>query len=570
KNHSQSTSSTNGIANTAVGSWSGYENLTGNYNTIMGYSALKNNKAGSGATAIGYQAMLYANNTSTGFPNYNVALGFEALRGSTNAENNTGNYNTATGYKTLWTNTTGHDNTANGYQSLYSNQTGDNNASFGSYALSANYSGSGNTAVGEASLISNYSGSCNTATGFLSLWNNYDGISNTATGYNSLNGNTDGTFNTANGTNALIANSHGDYNTASGAGALTANQTGNNNTADGYYALYADADASNNTAVGYYALSSNDGDYNTAIGAEAGHDNATYDYSTFAGYGAIANGNYSNATAVGNGAIVYGSDRIELGDANTSTNGVFTPGGLYSGSDGRFKYNIQENVKGLEFIKKLRPVIYQMETKLLTEFVTQNLADSIRSKYIDSVDFTASRNKIHSGFIAQEVDSVAQICGYTSSIVHEPSNSTDIYSLNYAEIVVPLVKAVQELSKTVDSLKTIIAGTGMKIMNDNNDNTQNAETVLQIQLANDIVLYQNEPNPFGETTVIRYYIPDNLTTNVYMVFYDFYGKEVKKVEIKEKGSGKIEADTKNLSVGIYTYSLVIDGTVRDTKKMVKE
>jgi len=40
------------------------------------------------------------------------------------------------------------------------------------------------------------------------------------------------------------------------------------------------------------------------------------------------------------------------------SNGVFN-----TVSDGRFKYNIHEDVKGLDFIMQLRPVTYQFDTK---------------------------------------------------------------------------------------------------------------------------------------------------------------------------------------------------------------
>ena len=126
---------------------------------------------------------------------------------------------------------------------------------------------------------------------------------------------------------------------------------------------------------------------------------------------------------------------------------------------------------------------------------------------------------------------------------------------------------VDSIENQLTQIKSLInAGTGK-----NNGGVQSeTATTLQVQLANNVVLYQNEPNPFGESTVIRYYIPDNLSSNAYIVFYDFYGKEIKKIELKDKGYGKITADTKNLTGGIYSYSIVIEGVVKDTKKMVKE
>jgi hypothetical protein len=40
-------------------------------------------------------------------------------------------------------------------------------------------------------------------------------------------------------------------------------------------------------------------------------------------------------------------------------------------------------------------------------------------------------------------------------------------------------------------------------------------------------------------------------------------------QITEKGFGKIEANTENLTSGIYTYSIEVDGKVIDTKKMMR-
>jgi len=50
------------------------------------------------------------------------------------------------------------------------------------------------------------------------------------------------------------------------------------------------------------------------------------------------------------------------------------------------------------------------------------------------------------GFIAQEVEQAAHSIGYDFSGVDAPKNENDFYGLRYAEFVVPLVKAVQELS----------------------------------------------------------------------------------------------------------------------------
>jgi hypothetical protein len=63
----------------------------------------------------------------------------------------------------------------------------------------------------------------------------------------------------------------------------------------------------------------------------------------------------------------------------------------------------------------------------------------------------------YSGFIAQEVEAAARSVGYEFSGVDAPKNEKDLYGLRYAEFVVPLTKAVQELVQEVEELKIQIA-----------------------------------------------------------------------------------------------------------------
>jgi len=233
-----------------------------------------------------------------------------------------------------------------------------------------------------------------------------------------------------------------------------------------------------------------------------------------------------------------------------------------------------------------------MNTQQLDDYIIQNMPDSIKTLHQTSLDFAPSSAIIHSGFIAQEVDSVADLCGFVSSIVKTPANNTAPYALSYAEFVVPLVKAVQELSQAVDSLKFLSKEQQNKLNQLQNDLTaccnkpvnetkmgenttgggiETNEHIISVDLAKaeHIILYQNEPNPFNGTTTIRYFIPENMQIEAYIAFYDAYGNEIKKEKISETGAGKIEVNAHNVAAGIYTYSLLVNGKVVDTKKMIK-
>ena len=151
--------------------------------------------------------------------------------------------------------------------------------------------------------------------------------------------------NTALGYQALIntntlANGSGDYNTAAGASALRDNTTGPFNTAIGAGALLVNATAGSNTAIGVLALSSNQlGDENTAIGARTLLSNVYGRYNTAIGSGANVQYDSSNATAIGAGATVNVSNKIQLGNeavTSVSTHGALTTGDVtYPNVDGQ-------------------------------------------------------------------------------------------------------------------------------------------------------------------------------------------------------------------------------------------
>ena len=81
------------------------------------------------------------------------------------------------------------------------------------------------------------------------------------------------------------------------------------------------------------------------------------------------------------------------------------------------------------------------------------------------------------------------------------------------------------------------------------------------------ILYQNAPNPFNDGTTIKYFVPDNADAQI--VFYDMFGNQLRIFKIVEKGMGQLNVSATNLAAGIYSYSLIINGKVIDTKKMVR-
>ncbi len=82
------------------------------------------------------------------------------------------------------------------------------------------------------------------------------------------------------------------------------------------------------------------------------------------------------------------------------------------------------------------------------------------------------------------------------------------------------------------------------------------------------ILYHNIPNPFNNTSVIKYYIP-TWASSANLVISDDIGKIILNEELFEKGAyGKLHVNAEGLSTGVYQYTLYINQTVIDTKKML--
>src|SRR5688500_1654043 len=135
---------------------------------------------------------------------------------------------------------------------------------------------------------------------------------------------------------------------------------------------------------------------------------------------------------------------VELG--NTSITFIGGQVGFSTYSDARIKDNIQEDVPGLSFINRLRPVTYNLNIHRQNEMVLddfrQNLPDWEGKYDIEKIKMT--------GFLAQEVEAAAIASGYEFSGLGKPADPNALYSLRYSDFVMPLVKAVQEQQTLIE------------------------------------------------------------------------------------------------------------------------
>jgi len=269
---------------------------------------------------------------------------------------------------------------------------------------------------------------------------------------------------TALGSESLFNLQSGDNNSASGYWSMDQTDNANANTASGSQSLYNNTSGRNNSAMGYLAGDANiTGIENTAFGREADFGSSSA----------------NNQTSVGFQAVTSAGNMVRLG--NTAITDLESQQALTVTSDGRLKFNLSEtDVKGIEFIRDLRPVSYFFDAKKQTEHLTANFSKEKKARFLDH-NFSQSSNSRRNGFLAQEVEKAAIKSGYNFDGIKKPSSDNDYYALNYSALVVPLVKCVQEqqvllaqLEMQLSSLEEKHSEPEMSLMNFNSSRSSGA------------------------------------------------------------------------------------------------
>ena len=156
------------------------------------------------------------------------------------------------------------------------------------------------------------------------------------------------------------------------------------------------------------------------------------------------------------------------------------------------------------------------------------------------------------------MEAIVKKTGYVFSGVDAPENENDPYGIRYAAFVVPLVKAVQELSAEVqeqrEQIQLLLAQLDSKTENNSDVNSQ-------------ATLFQNTPNPFDSESEIKMTLPDNVGM-VSVMIYNLEGKQMKNIHVANRGDVTVKISGSELSAGMYLYSLIADGKIVDTKRMV--
>jgi hypothetical protein len=167
-----------------------------------------------------------------------------------------------------------------------------------------------------------------------------------------------------------------------------------------------------------------------------------------------------------------------------------------------------------------------------------------------------SDNRKFIGMIAQDVLPLFPEAVYQHSGKNDGTD--DFLTLDYTSFGVIAVKAIQEQQQTIRTLEDRINKLEAVI------NTLAEKNQITVQGISGASLEQNQPNPFGQATIIRYRIPP--ASKAQISIFDVKGTLVKTLNAPE--SGQVTINANDLKAGTYTYRLTVNGNTAVSKKMV--
>lgn len=265
-------------------------------------------------------------------------------------------------------------------------------------------------------------------------------------------------------------------------------------------------------------------------------------------YGGYFRGVGGSGTAIGVFGAIVGTSNPGSDFAGYFNGDVYRSGTDNFTSDRKLKNDIQPLTSALAKIMQLKPSTYTFKTE---EYKMMGLP---KGKQM--------------GLIAQELELVFPelVTNMRELKLADENGGTitvpEFKAVQYISLIPVLIAGMQEQQKQIEKLEQVNAEllqNTQKISGSNAVNTSLA----------DIQLMQNEPNPFSTETTVKYTLPQTVNT-AYIAVYDLSGKQLERFSIQEKGTASITISSEKLKAGMYIYSIIADGKVFDSKRMVIE
>ncbi|MBK9401223.1 MAG: tail fiber domain-containing protein [Bacteroidetes bacterium] len=232
-------------------------------------------------------------------------------------------------------------------------------------------------------------------------------------------------------------------------------------------------------------------------------------------------------------------------------------------SDARLKKDVSDFNDGLSLVQKIHPVWFN---------------------YTGEAGMPTNEKGV--GTLAQELQKLAPYMVKEWTYTDKDGGKKNYLAVDYGAMDFVLVNAIKEQQvliekknsqlemqqEEINELKSKFAAIETALSQccnafEGNAIGTNADIKIASASTEKASLEQNIPNPFTERTLIKYFIPQQ-SIFASLRIYKMDGTEVLNIKINNKGFGQSEISGGTLAAGIYTYILLADGKVVDSRQMI--
>jgi len=155
---------------------------------------------------------------------------------------------------------------------------------------------------------------------------------------------------------------------------------------------------------------------------------------------------------------------------------------------------------------------------------------------------------------------------YYPELVRESGDG--MLAVDYVGLIPVIIEAIKEQDSIITALRLELESIRPVLLSSTIEKQNSPITSLESDASTtNAALYQNAPNPFNTSTVIRYYLPSNVQQATIYLF-NMEGTLLQTMTSLNRGQGSITIRASELKPGMYIYSLVTDGKEIDSKRMI--
>jgi len=232
-------------------------------------------------------------------------------------------------------------------------------------------------------------------------------------------------------------------------------------------------------------------------------------------------------------------------------------GDLIAVSDQTLKTKIRPlEANQLEKIIQLKPVSYQMKRNKTKRDIIGLIAQEVQPLFPEIITEISNKEEGGENLIGIAYNRLPPIL--IAGMQEQQVIIDELRSTNDE------LRSTNEIQQTeIDDLKTRLTKIEALLQGNTVDQRLSTENLT----LTDARLEQNHPNPFTESTLIRYFIPEGIK-KAELQITNAAGKVLKEVPITNRGAGQTNIEAQSLNTGSYFYTLILNGKALATKQMI--